>query len=154
MIDYLHTSGIVHRDIKPDNLLIVKNKSDEIFQIKITDFGLSKILTPDQQIDGDEFCGSVSHMAPEICRGKPYGKQVDVWSAGVIFYELVFKDLPFIGFDQSSTIRLIINEEVVFRSNNVSDDTKDLILKMLDKNPKTRITPQHALRHKFFKSHI
>lgn len=48
VIDYLHASGIVHRDIKPENLLVVKDTHDEVLEIKVTDFGLSKILTPDQ----------------------------------------------------------------------------------------------------------
>ena len=54
-IDYMHKSGIVHRDLKPENILVVKNINDEIINIKITDFGLSKIITPDQKIDGREF---------------------------------------------------------------------------------------------------
>ena len=47
VIEYLHSSGIVHRDIKPENLLVVKDVNDQIDKIKITDFGLSKIITPD-----------------------------------------------------------------------------------------------------------
>ena len=85
-INYLHKSGIVHRDLKPENILIVKNIDDEITNIKITDFGLSKIITPDQKIDGREFCGTVVYVSPEICCRKPYGKEVAMWSAGIIFY--------------------------------------------------------------------
>lgn len=106
-INYLHKSGIVHRDLKPENILIVKNINDEIINIKITDFGLSKIITPDQKIDGREFCGTVVYVSPEICCRKPYGKEVDIWSAGVIFYQLLFRQLPFVGFDQASTIQKI-----------------------------------------------
>lgn len=103
-IDYMHKSGIVHRDLKPENILVVKNINDEIINIKITDFGLSKIIIPDQKIDGREFCGTVVYVSPEICHRKPYGKEVDMWSAGVIFYQLLFRQLPFVGFDQASTI--------------------------------------------------
>lgn len=73
-ISYFHKSGIVHRDLKPENILVIKNISDEIINIKITDFGLSKIITPDQKIDGKEFCGTVVYVSPEICSKKAYGK--------------------------------------------------------------------------------
>ena len=119
-IDYLHKSGIVHRDLKPENILIVKNINDEIINIKITDFGLSKIITPDQKIDGREFCGTVVYVSPEICCRKPYGKEVDIWSAGVIFYQLLFRQLPLVGFDQASTIQKIKEDEVHMDNSDIS----------------------------------
>lgn len=140
-IDYMHASGIVHRDIKPDNILIVKDNDDSVLKIKITDFGLSKIITPSQTIDGREFCGSLLYVAPEICQKLRYGKQVDIWSAGVIFYQLAFNDLPFIGCNEESTIDKIINKDLKVETNYTTNISLiDLLAKMLDKNPDTRIT--------------
>ena len=123
-------------------------------KIKLTDFGLSKIITPDQKIDGKEFCGSILYVAPEICKKLPYGKEVDMWSAGVIFYHLVFHDLPFVGFNEASTIWKIINQDLRMDRTDIDKFTIDLILRMLDKNPVTRITPNEALQHNFFKGRV
>jgi serine/threonine protein kinase len=124
--------------------LILKSLNDEIVNIKITDFGLSKIITPDQKIDGREFCGTVVYVSPEICSRKPYGKEVDMWSAGIIFYQLLFRELPFVGFDQASTIQKIKENEVVMDKNDISKSKLaiDLIYSMLKKDPLKRITPK------------
>jgi serine/threonine protein kinase len=124
--------------------LILKSLNDEIVNIKITDFGLSKIITPDQKIDGREFCGTVVYVSPEICSRKPYGKEVDMWSAGIIFYQLLFRELPFVGFDQASTIQKIKENEVVMDKNDISKSKLaiDLIYLMLQKDPLKRITPK------------
>lgn len=124
--------------------MIIKSLNDEIVNIKITDFGLSKIITPDQKIDGREFCGTVVYVSPEICSRKPYGKEVDMWSAGIIFYQLLFRELPFVGFDQASTIQKIKENEVVMDKNDISKSKLaiDLIYLMLQKDPLKRITPK------------
>lgn len=124
--------------------MILKSLNDEIVNIKITDFGLSKIITPDQKIDGREFCGTVVYVSPEICSRKPYGKEVDMWSAGIIFYQLLFRELPFVGFDQASTIQKIKENEVVMDKNDISKSKLaiDLIYSMLKKDPLKRITPK------------
>ena len=124
--------------------MILKSLNDAIVNIKITDFGLSKIITPDQKIDGREFCGTVVYVSPEICSRKPYGKEVDMWSAGIIFYQLLFRELPFVGFDQASTIQKIKENEVVMDKNDISKSKLaiDLIYLMLQKDPLKRITPK------------
>jgi calcium-dependent protein kinase len=96
-------------------------------------------------IDGREFCGSLVYVAPEICSKKDYGKQVDMWSAGIIFYNLVFGELPFVGFDEKSTIQMIIHNKIQINKKDITNSSIDLILKMLDKDPSTRITPIKAL---------
>ena len=87
-IQYLHQCGIVHRDLKPENILIEKDiETEEIIKIKITDFGLSKIVVPNEIMM--ESCGTPAYVAPEVLLKKGYRKEVDMWSAGVIFYTLV-----------------------------------------------------------------
>jgi serine/threonine protein kinase len=87
-IKYMHDCGVVHRDLKPENILIEKDpKSEEVSMIKVTDFGLSKLATPSEIMM--ESCGTPAYVAPEVLHKKGYRREVDMWSAGVIFYTLV-----------------------------------------------------------------
>ena len=144
--------GIVHRDLKPENILVEKDsRTEEVNQIKVTDFGLSKIVVPDEEMI--ESCGTPAYVAPEVLFRKGYRKQVDMWSAGVIFYTLVCRQLPFQSQDRKTTFNLIKEKNPDmdnFSFRRYSKDTKDIIVKMLIKNPERRITPQQALKHKYF----
>jgi serine/threonine protein kinase len=90
-LNYLHGYGIAHRDLKPENLLLTDKSHTS--EIKIVDFGLSKIIGP------GEFCnepyGTLSYVAPEVLRQKPYTTTVDIWGLGVILYTLICGTLPF-----------------------------------------------------------
>ena len=90
-IYYLHSYGIIHRDIKLDNILMtdLSEKAD----IRLLDFGLSKIIGEDEKCT--EPYGTLSFVAPEILEGKPYDKSVDLWSLGIITYALLCGYLPF-----------------------------------------------------------
>ena len=88
---YLHSFGVAHRDLKPENILMVNNDDDA--DLKIVDFGLSKIIGPNES-SLDPF-GTLSYVAPEVLLQKPYGKEVDLWSLGVITYLLLSRVLPF-----------------------------------------------------------
>jgi serine/threonine protein kinase len=90
-IFYLHSFGIAHRDLKPENILM--EDDSETAGCKIVDFGLSKIIGPNEQ-SLDPF-GTLSYVAPEVLLQKKYGKEVDVWSLGVISYLLLSRVLPF-----------------------------------------------------------
>ena len=107
-VQYLHGCGILHRDIKPENILVefddnsnsglrkkqnYFNYNERVRRVKITDFGLSKIVTSrDQVLDS---CGTPAYVAPEVLLKQPYHKEVDVWALGVIMYLMVCKVLPF-----------------------------------------------------------
>ena len=101
-IMYLQTCGVVHRDLKPENILIEKNpETEEVCQVKLTDFGLSKIAVPNEMMF--ESCGTPAYVAPEVLYKKGYKREVDMWSAGVIFYTLVCRQLPFQSSDRKAT---------------------------------------------------
>ena len=93
-IKYIQQCGVVHRDLKPENILVEKDpRNEEVIQIKITDFGLSKIVVPNETML--ESCGTPAYVAPEVLHKKGYKKEVDMWSAGVIYYTLICRQLPF-----------------------------------------------------------
>ncbi|EDQ84930.1 uncharacterized protein MONBRDRAFT_34468 [Monosiga brevicollis MX1] len=90
-LQYCHARGIVHRDLKAENLLL-----DKDLQIKIADFGFANMYEPDQKLN--TFCGSPPYAAPELFQGREYtGPEVDVWSCGVILFTLISGALPFDG---------------------------------------------------------
>jgi hypothetical protein len=89
-IGYLHDKGIVHRDLKPGNLFI------EDGVVKVGDYGLSKFITASRRSGQTESVGTVHYMAPEISRGK-YDREIDVYAAGIILYEMITGHVPFEG---------------------------------------------------------
>ena len=87
-IQYMHFAGVIHRDLKPENILVEKDPNTSLVtQIKVTDFGLSNIVEPGEIMQ--ESCGTPAYVAPEVLHKKGYRKEVDMWTAGVIFYTLV-----------------------------------------------------------------
>lgn len=90
-VDYCHRNSIVHRDLKIENILISKTGD-----IKIIDFGLSNLFSPEENRKLKTFCGSLYFAAPELLQAKPYtGPEVDVWSFGVVLFVLVCGKVPF-----------------------------------------------------------
>eukprot|EP01135_Chromosphaera_perkinsii_P010461 Nk52_evm24s2133 gene=Nk52_evmTU24s2133 len=142
-VDYCHRHMIVHRDLKPENLLL-----DSYNNVKIADFGLSNMLT-----DGDFLktsCGSPNYAAPEVISGKLYaGPEVDVWSCGVVLYALLCGKLPF---DDEYIPNLFkkIKGGIFSIPNHLSEQTKDLLIKMLQVDPLKRATIAQIREHKWF----
>lgn len=125
----------------------------EITQIKITDFGLSKINIPNEQMV--ESCGTPAYVAPEILLKQGYNQKVDIWAAGIIFYYLVRKQLPFKASDRMKTFELILNKNPDLNHlsfKHVHPEIVDVIMMMLDKNPQTRISASQILEHPLFSS--
>ncbi len=137
---YIHDLGIVHRDIKPENILCDGNR------LILTDFGLSKFVMPDYQLS--ETCGTLDYVAPEVIYKLGYGKESDIWSLGVICYLVYYGQLPFTGDNDSETFdNIYLKNPLFLNTKNIL--ANELIKKMLDKNPKTRISAQEILNHKF-----
>ena len=144
---YLHINNIIHRDIKPENILI---GSDD--KIKLCDFGWAKELTLENR---STFCGTIEYMAPEIVGSENYDYSVDIWSLGILLYELLYGHSPF---KANSTKNVIINiktHELTYDDKNkkVSNICKDLIQKLLDSNPQKRLKIKDILEHPFVKKH-
>jgi protein-serine/threonine kinase len=131
-IEYLHSRKILYRDLKPSNILV-----DKTGHIKLTDFGLSKILKSKKD-KAYTICGSPHYLAPEIITSKGYDFTVDWWSLGCVIYELLIGSSPF-------RIRLgeSLNEEFYNKNllipDYVSEEAQDLIKKLLVINPKKRL---------------
>ena len=152
-IKYLHQYGIVHRDLKPDNIMITQQNDFGI--IKIMDFGLSKIVSPQEKmVDG---YGSLSYVAPEVLLRTPYNKEVDIWSMGVILFYMLCGHLPFRGSKED-----IVANKIVFESPEFDEDewetrsktVKNLIESCLEKKSENRITIEKFLNHPWFKKNM
>ena len=151
-LSYLHyTCDICHRDVKPENIMF-KEKND-INHLKLLDFGLS--LDSFESKKHLENCGTLVYMAPELLNNIKYTKGVDVWSVGIILYMLLMKGKnPFYnkGDSRDTIIKNIRNNNVIFSCDNdnlnqISKMGKDLINKLLKKNPLYRYTIRSALEH-------
>ena len=151
-LSYLHyTCDICHRDVKPENIMF-KEKND-INHLKLLDFGLS--LDSFESKKHLENCGTLVYMAPELLNNIKYTKGVDVWSVGIILYMLLMKGKnPFYnkGDSRETIIKNIRNNNIIFSCDNdnlnqISKMGKDLINKLLKKNPLYRYTIRSALEH-------
>ncbi|OIV89812.1 hypothetical protein TanjilG_29904 [Lupinus angustifolius] len=145
VVEACHSLGVMHRDLKPENFLFDSVQEDA--KLKAIDFGLSVFYKP-----GESFCdvvGSPYYVAPEVLC-KLYGPESDVWSAGVILYILLSGVPPFWAETEAGIFRQILMGKLDFQSQpwpSISDSAKDLIRKMLDQNPRTRLTAHEVLSH-------
>ncbi|KAL4227967.1 Calcium/calmodulin-dependent protein kinase type IV [Mactra antiquata] len=149
-VQYLHNKGVIHRDLKPENLLYESLSSNA--KLKIADFGLSKIV--DSQVTTNTVCGTPGYCAPEVVKGCNYNQQVDLWSIGVIAYILLCGYEPFYHEDEREMYKKILKGDFMFDSpywDNITENAKDLIKKLLIINPENRITVDVALNHDWVK---
>ena len=148
---YMHSFGVVHRDLKPENVLMTS--TDEDSDIRILDFGLSKILGPYEKCD--EPYGTLTYCAPEIIVDEPYAKPVDLWSLGVMTYLMVSGKLPFNSEDENEIARQVVYDEPNYTRNpvwkTISPECLDFIKRLLDKDQNKRMTIKEVLEHKWIK---
>ncbi len=140
---YCHsTSNIIHRDIKPENCLLDINKT-----IKLCDFGWTTRVTKKMRTT---FCGTFEYMAPEIIKEHPYSKSVDIWSLGIILYEMLHGFSPFKGNGNPKEIMSnIIKGKWNFQRQDLSEDVKRLITSLLLADENKRITIEGVFESKW-----
>jgi serine/threonine protein kinase len=145
-LEYIHKNNLIYRDLKPENILIDKDG-----HIKISDFGLSKILNDNNNITYT-LCGTSYYKAPEINLGKGYNKMCDFWSFGIIMFEMICGFKPF-DVKNGNIIIDYDNLNIKF-IDEIKDSSKDLILKLLVVNPEYRLgfnSIDDIKKHDFFK---
>ncbi|KAJ8900038.1 hypothetical protein K2173_024153 [Erythroxylum novogranatense] len=145
VVEACHSLGVMHRDLKPENFLFASQLEDAT--LKTIDFGLSMFFRPGETFN--DVVGSPYYVAPEVLR-KHYGPECDVWSAGVIIYILLSGVPPFWDETEQGIFEQVLKGELDFISEpwpNVSEDAKDLVRRMLVRDPKKRLTAHEVLRH-------
>ncbi|XP_020538489.1 serine/threonine-protein kinase ATG1a isoform X2 [Jatropha curcas] len=145
----LQEKHLLHRDLKPQNLLLSSNEATP--QLKIGDFGFARSLTP--QDLADTLCGSPLYMAPEIIQNQKYDAKADLWSVGAILFQLVTGKPPFEGNSQYQLFQNILTStELQFPQGALEElhsDCVDLCRSLLRQNPVERLTFKEFFNHKF-----
>ncbi|MCO5596638.1 hypothetical protein L7F22_050705 [Adiantum nelumboides] len=145
VVEACHSLGVMHRDLKPENFLFLSKKEDSA--LKTIDFGLSVFFRPGEVFH--DVVGSPYYVAPEVLR-KQYGPAADVWSAGVILYILLSGVPPFWAETEQQIFEQVLKGDLDFETDpwpHISESAKDLIRKMLLRNPEKRLTAHQVLCH-------
>lgn len=147
-ICYSHKNNVVHRDLKPENILL-DDKNDTLL-IKLIDFGGARYYHKDKKMS--KLHGTPYYIAPEVLSAN-YDEKCDIWSCGVILYILLCGYPPFGGDDENEIMEEVKKAKYDFPDkewNSVSSEAKNLISKMLTKNPQDRLSADQCLQHKWF----
>jgi serine/threonine protein kinase len=136
----LHREGIIYRELKPENILITNDG-----HIKLGDYGFSRLITKEKNKVAT-FIGTLEYMPPEAIKGS-YGLKADIWAIGILMYELKFEENLFEGINNKSMDEVLsniekINIEDVLNNivGKVSYDFRDVLIKLLQKDPEKRIS--------------
>ena len=151
-ITYCHKMNIIHRDIKPENIMITNREKNGCLQVKLIDFGTAKMFEKGHQ--ENKYVGSSYYMAPEVIRRK-YDEKCDLWSIGVIMYILLTGRPPFDGNDDDEILENVkkgVYDTYSYPYPLLSSHSKDLINKLLQYDPKKRISADQAIEHPWFKT--
>ncbi|KAI8031921.1 Serine/threonine-protein kinase ATG1t [Camellia lanceoleosa] len=150
-LNVLNSHHIIHRDLKPENILLSSPHSDAV--LKIADFGLSRILHPNDH--AETVCGSPLYMAPEILQFQQYDAKVDMWSVGVILFELLHGYRPFHG---RTNVQILQNvqscsclpfSELILPG--LHPDCVDMCSRLLSIKPEIRLSVDEFNRHEFLR---
>ncbi|XP_028772975.1 serine/threonine-protein kinase ATG1c [Neltuma alba] len=147
-LQVLRDNNLIHRDLKPQNLLLTRNDDNSV--LKIADFGFARSLQPKGL--AETLCGSPLYMAPEIMQLQKYDAKADLWSVGAILFQLVTGRTPYTGNNQIQLLQNIVKStELQFPSDNqsLSYECKDLCQKLLRRSPVERLTFEEFFNHPF-----
>ncbi|KAH0700510.1 CDPK-related kinase 5 [Solanum tuberosum] len=150
VVAFCHLQGVVHRDLKPENFLFTSK--EENAQLKAIDFGLSDFVKPDERLN--DIVGSAYYVAPEVLH-RSYSTEADVWSIGVIAYILLCGSRPFWARTESGIFRSVLKADPSFEEQpwpTLSSEAKDFVKRLLNKDPRKRMTAAQALGHAWIKN--
>ena len=147
-LQVLHSRQLIHRDLKPQNLLLDQSTSPYTATLKLADFGFARSLLADDM--AATLCGSPLYMAPEILKYQAYDAKADLWSVGAILYEMVVGRVPYTGQNHIQLLDRIEREEVSWPSTvEVSAECRDLIGRLLKRRVEERMSFQEFFNHPF-----
>lgn len=140
-VNYLHSKKIIHRDIKTSNIFLSEKN-----HVKLGDFGVCKQCRGGPRMKAETLLGTPQYMAPELCEGEPYDEKTDIWSLGVVFYELCTLRLPFEAANVLGLIQQVTSDNPIDPIPSVFDGRfQDVISQMLQRDPKRRSSAQQLL---------
>ena len=143
--EHIHKHNIIYRDLKPENILL-----DATGHIRICDFNLAKAGVPKDK-RADSFCGSPMYLSPEMLSGRGVDYRCDIYGIGLLMYELVSGSPAFMAKDVESLYNLIRLNRIDFRAPGICGEFKDLLEKILVKNPEERISLEEIKKHPYFR---
>ncbi len=143
---FLNDNNIMHRDLKPQNILLQKEKDTDEYTIKIADFGFAKHTVPD--VLSETVCGSPLYMAPEVLKHCPYSSKADLWSLGVILYEMVTGKRPVVARTAVELVQNMRSFKIRIPSY-LSRECKSLLMGLLRKKEKGRLSIEEIVSHPF-----
>lgn len=155
-LDHAHRQGVIHRDFKPGNIMLVKTEEDPEF-VKVVDFGVAKLLPLNNDehqtlTQTGEVCGSPVYMSPEQCQGLPLDPRSDIYSCGIVMYETLTGKPPFFGKNMVETMSQHLNQEAPLFSETrpdlyIPERVEQIVRKALAKRPEDRQQNMAELVH-------
>jgi len=146
----MHSKNVVHMDVKPDNILINFNDKKDVVNVYFTDFEFAEWIVDEKKMK--KRCGSPSYIAPEMIMYNEYdGKKSEIWSSGIVLYVLLCGHFPFSHPDLEKLFDQIMYDSVPLpECYSLSDEVKDLIQRLLTKEPNERIAIEELFNHRWW----
>ena len=154
-VKYFHSRGVVHRDLKPENIVLKVSSGEEVQLLgsaTIIDFGIAGWSRGSKR-PFLGMAGTPRYMAPEVVSSRPYGKEVDMWGLGLLLYILIAGKMPFNGRNSSELFKEIREKELIFEPtflwSRVSDNCRNFVKQLFQKDPDDRMTADAAVQHEW-----